>query len=92
MFARYEGMAVKSSHKMRKTYAGNLNASGVPLDCIREMLGHDNLNTTLDYIYNPLTESQTYNLMSKALQQDICTIYSCLQDFRHTKTAEPHIL
>ena len=68
MFARYEGISVKSSHKMRKTYASNLNASGVPLDCIREMLGHNNLNTTLGYIYNPLTESQTYDLMAKALE------------------------
>ena len=61
-------ISVKSSHKMRKTYASNLNASGVPLDCIREMLGHNNLNTTLGYIYNPLTESQTYDLMAKALE------------------------
>ncbi len=30
MFARYEGIAVKFSHKMRKTYASNLNASGAP--------------------------------------------------------------
>lgn len=67
-FARHEGMPLKSSHKMRKTYASNLNANGVPLDCIREMLGHSNLNTTLGYIYNPLTESQTYDLMTKALQ------------------------
>ena len=68
MFARYEGISVKSNHKMRKTYASNLNASGVPLDCIREMLGHNNLKTTLGYIYNPLTESQTYDLMAKALE------------------------
>ncbi len=66
-FARYRGTSIKSSHKMRKTYASNLNASGVPLDCIREMLGHSNLNTTLGYIYNPLTKSQTYELLSKAL-------------------------
>jgi integrase len=66
-FARSEGMPLKSSHKIRKTYASNLNANGVPLDCIREMLGHSNLNTTLGYIYNPLTESQTYNLITKAL-------------------------
>ncbi len=50
-----------------KTYASNLNASGVPLDCIREMLGHSSLSTTLGYIYNPLTESETYNLITKAL-------------------------
>ena len=67
-FARFEGTPLKSSHKMRKTYASTLNASGVPLDCIREMLGHSNLATTLGYIYNPLTESQTYDLMTKALQ------------------------
>lgn len=57
----------KSTHKMRKTYASNLNANGVPLDCIREMLGHSNLSTTLEYIYNPLTEKETYDLISKAL-------------------------
>lgn len=67
-FARYEGIPVKSSHKMRKTYASNLNANGVPLDCIREMLGHNSLSTTLGYIYNPLTENQTYDLITKALQ------------------------
>lgn len=67
-FARYEGMPVKSSHKMRKTYASTLNANGVPLDFIREMLGHNSLNTTLGYIYNPMTENQTYDLMTKALQ------------------------
>lgn len=39
-YANYMGVPLKSSHKLRKTYAGNLNANGVPLDCIREMLGH----------------------------------------------------
>lgn len=45
----------------------NLSANGVPLDCIREMLGHSNLSTTLEYIYNPLTEKETYDLITKAL-------------------------
>lgn len=66
-YARYQGVTVKSSHKMRKTFASNLNAAGVPLDCIRELLGHSNLSTTLGYIYNPLTEEETYNLIAKAL-------------------------
>ena len=51
---------------MRKTYASKLNANGVPLDCIREQLGHANLQTTLEYIYNPLTEKETYDLIAKA--------------------------
>ena len=66
-FAERQGVKTKSTHKMRKTYASNLNANGVPLDCIREMLGHSNLSTTLEYIYNPLTEKETYDLISKAL-------------------------
>lgn len=66
-FAERQGTRTKSTHKMRKTYASNLNASGVPLDCIREMLGHSSLSTTLEYIYNPLTEKETYDLITKAL-------------------------
>lgn len=66
-FAERTGIRVKSSHKIRKTYASNLNAAGVPIDCIREQLGHTNLSTTLQYIFNPLTEEQTYNLLTKAL-------------------------
>ncbi len=30
-FAERQGMTTKSTHKMRKTYASNLNANGVPL-------------------------------------------------------------
>ena len=66
-FAQRTGVKVKSSHKIRKTYASNLNAAGVPLDCIREQLGHTNLTTTMHYIFNPLTEDQTYELLTKAL-------------------------
>lgn len=66
-YAKDMGLKTKSSHKIRKTYASNLNAHGVPLDSIRELLGHTNLNTTLQYIYNPLTEAETYNLISNAL-------------------------
>ncbi|MDF2586891.1 MAG: site-specific integrase [Anaerocolumna sp.] len=66
-YAERQGLATKSIHKMRKTFASNLNASGVPLDCIRELLGHSNFNTTLGYIYNPLTEKETYDLITKAL-------------------------
>lgn len=66
-YAQRQGVATKSTHKMRKTYASNLNANGVPLDCIRELLGHSSLSTTLGYIYNPLTEKETYDLISKAL-------------------------
>lgn len=66
-YAQRQGIGTKSSHKIRKTYASRLNASGVPLDAIREQLGHADLATTLSYIYNPLTEKETYSLISDAL-------------------------
>lgn len=66
-YAERMGTVTKSTHKMRKTYASLLNANQVPLDAIREMLGHSNLNTTLSYIYNPLTEQETFDLINKAL-------------------------
>ena len=66
-YAERNGLSVKSTHKMRKTYASNLNANGVPLDCIREQLGHSELSTTLSYLYNPLTEEETFDLIKKAL-------------------------
>ena len=66
-YAKRQGIQTKSTHKMRKTYASMLNANGVPLDAIREQLGHTELSTTLSYIYNPLTEQETFSLISGAL-------------------------
>lgn len=66
-YAERMSIPVKSTHKMRKTYASMLNANQVPLDCIREMLGHSNLSTTLSYIYNPLTETETIQMINNAL-------------------------
>lgn len=51
---------------MRKTYASMLSVSGVPVDCISEMLGHSSLSTAYGYIYNSLTEQQTHNLINSA--------------------------
>jgi len=66
-YAERQGVRTKSTHKMRKTYASLLSANGVPLDAIREQLGHSDLQTTLSYIYNPLTDAETAELISKAL-------------------------
>ena len=66
-YAERNGLKTKSTHKMRKTYASNLSASGVPIDAIREQLGHSDLATTLSYIYNPYSEQATYDLICKAL-------------------------
>lgn len=69
-YAERNGLKTKSSHKLRKTYASMCNAKGVPIDFIREQLGHASLSTTYGYIYNPLTEKETYEALTKALSSD----------------------
>ncbi len=66
-YAERNGLKTKSSHKLRKTYASMCNAKGVPIDFIREQLGHSSLSTTYGYIYNPLTEKETYEALTRAL-------------------------
>ena len=68
-YAERQGKTPKRTHKIRKTYASLLNVTGVPLDVIREQLGHNDLQTTMNYIYNPLTEIQTYELIKNALSK-----------------------
>lgn len=65
-YSERKGKATKSTHKMRKTYASRLNANGVPLEHIRVELGHRYLTSTMGYIYNPLTDEETYKLMAQA--------------------------
>lgn len=67
-YAERKGIPVKSTHKMRKTYASCLSAQGVPLDYIREELGHSSIQTTLSYIYNPLTEEETKEKIYQAFE------------------------
>ncbi len=69
-YAERNGLSTKSSHKLRKTYASMCNAKGVPIDFIREQLGHSSLSTTYGYIYNPLTEKESYEALTRALSMN----------------------
>ena len=68
-YAERFDLQVKSSHKLRKTYASMCNTNGVPIDFIREQLGHASLSTTYGYIYNPLTEEESYKMLTDALSR-----------------------
>ena len=61
----------KSSHKLRKTYASVLQSSGVPIDEIRKQLGHASIQTTLSYIFNPLTNKETFDKIAGAFAQNL---------------------
>lgn len=66
-YAKDKGIVRKSSHKIRKTYASMLMSNGVPIDEIRKLLGHTDLDTTLEYLYNPLTQKSTMERIEGAL-------------------------
>ena len=71
-YAERTGNPVKSTHKMRKTFAsratvGRNGVPGISLDAVREILGHNDLRTTLGYIYNPDTEKETYEKLKAVL-------------------------
>lgn len=68
-YSQRKGIKNKASHIIRKTYASNLSAAGVPLECIREELGHTNLLTTTKYIFNPLTDEAKLNMINNALSK-----------------------
>ena len=64
------GISHKSTHKIRKTFASKLNAGGVPLDEIRNLLGHMDAQTTFEYIYNPLPKEETLKLIQDSFQDN----------------------
>lgn len=66
-YSKDTGNKMKRSHKARKTYASVLYQAGVPIEKIREQLGHKDLVTTWDYIFNPLPEGETYARIVEAL-------------------------
>ena len=66
-YAKDKNISVKSSHKIRKTFASKLDAAGVPIDEIKNLLGHSNLETTMRYLYNPLTTEETRSRIEDAL-------------------------
>lgn len=67
-YARQTGHDVKRSHKARKTYASLLQLNGVPVDEIRKQLGQRDLSTTMQYLFNPLTDDETYGVITAALE------------------------
>ena len=68
-YAHRTGHEVKRSHAIRRTYASTLQSAGIPIDEIRRQLGHSDLQTTLDYLYNPLTDSETARAIDRALSK-----------------------
>lgn len=67
-YCRKAGITEKSIHKIRKTYISTLIDANLNIDQIRRLVGHENEQTTYQsYCFNRLNESQTIDLVRKAL-------------------------
>lgn len=56
-----------SSHCIRRTFASRLFAGGMSLKEISILLGHEDIETTKNYIYNYYEVEENRSLMNKAL-------------------------
>lgn len=61
------GIDVKSAHDIRRTVASEMHKNGIPLEMIRQYLGHSTIETTIGYIYNNNTKEETSRLIQNAL-------------------------
>jgi integrase len=67
-YCRKAGISEKSIHKIRKTYISTLIDANLNIDQIRRLVGHESEQTTYQcYCYNRLTDTQTMDLVNKAL-------------------------
>lgn len=80
-FSEQKGKRTKSTHKMRKTYASRLVACGVPIEHVRQELGHRYMSSTYEYIFNPFTTDETYDLMTQAFSKT--PVLNCTQSSEH---------
>ncbi|QAA30953.1 tyrosine-type recombinase/integrase [Clostridium manihotivorum] len=58
---------VKSAHDIRRTVASEMHKNGIPLEMIRQYLGHSTIETTIGYIYNNNTKDENRRLIQNAL-------------------------
>lgn len=65
--------------------ASLMTSAGFPIDRIREYLGHSSLQTTLGYIYDPLSDNERQELIDNAFSR-----VKIPTGGMHPKTGEKH--
>lgn len=67
-YCRHIGISEKAMHKIRKTYISALIDSGLNINEIRKLAGHEDERTTYgNYCFNRLSNTQTESILEKAL-------------------------
>ncbi len=59
---------VKSAHDIRRTVASELFNNGVPVEIIRNYLGHSDIKTTWGYILDNHRKEETAKMILKSLE------------------------
>jgi len=65
----------KSAHDIRRTVASEMYANGVPVEMIREFMGHSDIKQTYEYIVNFQAKKETRNKILEA-KKDLCGLVS----------------
>lgn len=60
---------VKSAHDIRRTVASELYNNGVPVEIIRDYLGHSDIKTTWGYILDNNRKEETAKMILKSLEK-----------------------
>lgn len=67
-YCRHAGIDEKATHKARKTYISTLIDSGLNINEIRKLVGHQDERTTYNnYCFNRLSKNQTESKLEQAL-------------------------
>lgn len=67
-YCRHIGISEKATHKIRKTFISTLIDSGLNINEIRKMAGHEDEKTTYkNYCFNRLSDKQTESLLENTL-------------------------
>lgn len=59
---------MKSAHDIRRTVASELFNNGVPVEIIRNYLGHSDIKTTWGYILDNHRKEETAKMILKSLE------------------------
>ena len=62
-------MEVKSAHDIRRTVASEMHMRAIPVEMIRDYLGHSEISTTWSYIYDNKSKSEKTRMITKALSE-----------------------
>jgi len=60
---------IKSSHDIRRTVASEMFNNGVPIEIIRDYLGHSDTKTTYGYIFNNMRKEETNKIILNSLEK-----------------------